>query len=59
MPDFVVTMTTFLFTALVNIEVGLVTGVLVSIAVLLQELSEIHTSTLVPVASSGGGYMVR
>lgn len=53
------TMTTFLFTALVNIEVGLVTGVLVSIAVLLQELSEIHTSTLVPVASSGGGYMVR
>jgi MFS superfamily sulfate permease-like transporter len=52
-------MTTFLFTALVNIEVGLVTGIVVSICVLLQELSEIHTSTLVPVASGGGRYLVR
>ncbi len=57
-PDFVVTMTTFLFTALVNIEVGLVVGIFVSIAVLLQELSEIHTSTLVPVPT-GGRYYVR
>ncbi|KAM3577388.1 hypothetical protein VYU27_000817 [Nannochloropsis oceanica] len=58
-PDFVVTMTTFLFTAMVNIEVGLVTGIVVSICVLLQELSEIHTSTLVPIMSGGGRYIVR
>ena len=59
MPDFVVTITTFLFTVVVNIEVGLIVGIFVSIAVLLQELSEVHTSVMHLVPSGGGRYLVR
>ncbi len=41
-----------------NEQVGLCVGIFVSIAVLLQELSEVHTSIMVPVPSHGR-YVVR
>ena len=38
---------------------GLCVGIFVSIAVLLQELSELRTSVMIPVASANGRYLVR
>lgn len=38
---------------------GLCVGIFVSIAVLLQELSELRTSVMVPVASANGRFLVR
>lgn len=40
-------------------QVGLCVGIFVSIAVLLQELSEVRTSVMVPIPSAGGGYLLR
>lgn len=40
-------------------QVGLCVGIFVSIAVLLQELSELRTSVMIPVPSASGRYLVR
>jgi sulfate permease, SulP family len=58
-PDFAVMCVTAATTAVVNIEVGLCVGIFVSIAVLLQELSEVRTSVMVPVQSANGRYLMR